>query len=291
MNILEKHNDAKQGLYPTVVEKSGIATIRWPEVNASDDFKKSYDRFVHDNITGSFLARAKELVNKLQASHYSKTPPILSKLVSYLYTPGPRVGVYKTLLDVGCSDGTFLENLPGEIAGEGLEINEKALLLCKKKGLVVHGGGYRNAPMNRRYDVIRCSHVIEHMPDYHDFIVKMHALLNINGLLVIYTPNYNSLWRRVYRKYWEGYHDKTHFNIVSKDALEVAGLKLGLRLVRYNTYYMGYCVSSLIRVAGSKNSKLRLFLMYFVTLLLFPLDIILSKLRLGDALYVEFVKA
>lgn len=278
-----------------IVEKGGIVSISRPDENYSIDFISNYDRFVDTSGIGednqNWFTKIKTTVNRLQAKHYSKSPSFLSRLVAYIYTPAPRIGDRKTLLDFGCSTGNFLAHLPTTIQSVGIEINKNAVEICRRRKLNVQQGDHRNLDKNKKYEIIRCCHVIEHIEDYRIFASNISEILDKDGLLLIYTPNLESLSRKIFGEDWEGYHESTHFNIFSKTALEKIFGEYGLKINRWSTYPMGYSASSLVRKFKLDNKKIANAVTYILMLLIIPVDVLIAKLRMGDALYVEFVKS
>jgi len=52
------------------------------------------------------------------------------------------------------------------------------------------------------FDVIHCSHTIEHVPDPVAYLKEMHRLLKRGGQLMLACPNYACLPRVVFREKW-----------------------------------------------------------------------------------------
>ena len=49
-------------------------------------------------------------------------------------------------------------------------------------------GDFNSYPFNRHYDCIWCSHVLEHQPDPHSFLLRIHELLPEGGILALTVP-------------------------------------------------------------------------------------------------------
>jgi len=109
------------------------------------------------------------------------------------------------LLDVGCGTGKDLLRL--QEAGwkvTGVEISPYAAALARARlGCEVVTGHFDEAPLEgRRFDVVRVSHVLEHLPSPRKSLEKMHRLLGSGGLLWIEVPNAASVERRLFRGHW-----------------------------------------------------------------------------------------
>ncbi|HEY1582734.1 MAG TPA: class I SAM-dependent methyltransferase [Chthoniobacterales bacterium] len=107
-------------------------------------------------------------------------------------------------LDVGCSTGRALR-LAATLGFEatGLDYSQWAVDYCRQLGFETrHGsliGQWEDAEM---FDVIHCSHTIEHVPDPAVYISEMHRLLRPNGQLMLAFPNYASFPRWTLRANW-----------------------------------------------------------------------------------------
>jgi 2-polyprenyl-3-methyl-5-hydroxy-6-metoxy-1,4-benzoquinol methylase len=110
-----------------------------------------------------------------------------------------------SLLEVGCGDGFFLEYTKNVCSfSEGIELNSKAVETARAKSLNVSEQTIQEyAKMNKKkFDVVCCFQVLEHIYDIKSFIKSMTNCLKLNGILIIAVPNNNPyLFKR----------DKHHF--------------------------------------------------------------------------------
>jgi SAM-dependent methyltransferase len=108
-------------------------------------------------------------------------------------------------VDVGCGTGKDLVRF--QEAGwkvTGVEISPYAASLARARlGCEVVSGHFDEAHLEGRlFDVVRLSHVLEHLPSPRKSLTKMHRLLRPGGLLWIEVPNAASLERRLFHRYW-----------------------------------------------------------------------------------------
>ena len=100
-----------------------------------------------------------------------------------------------SVLDAGCGEGQLIERLQKALPDDhyvGVDITpvalEKARQRCqfatfKKADLSATGFG------DSSFDVIVCTEVIEHVPEYNDVLAEFVRLLKPGGLLIITFPN------------------------------------------------------------------------------------------------------
>ena len=107
----------------------------------------------------------------------------------------------QNILEIGSGSGILLSILSikyKNLSFEGLEpFNDgfcslKKLNNVTKKGRVkIHNLNYENFSTSKKYDLIFCINVIEHINGWKHFIDKAYELLKKDGKLIILCPNYN----------------------------------------------------------------------------------------------------
>lgn len=109
-----------------------------------------------------------------------------------------------TLLDVGCSTGRvlMLARTMG-FKATGLDYSKWAVDHCRGLGFDVrHGSLLGQWPENGVFDVVHCSHTIEHVPDPIAYLKEMYRLTKPGGQLMLAFPNYASVPRLMLGKNW-----------------------------------------------------------------------------------------
>lgn len=125
----------------------------------------------------------------------------LSKIILLGVVPLKKNG---KLLDVGCGNGDFLEwHKDHGWDVYGIEINQNAVNICRRKGLkVIHGELQDGLFADETFDVITLSQVIEHLPDPSATIRIIQKILKKDGLLIIGLPNWGCYDRKVFGPDW-----------------------------------------------------------------------------------------
>lgn len=137
----------------------------------------------------------------------------------------------KTLLDVGAGTGDFL--LAAKKNGwavEGVEPSKEARLRSRKKRMQLHL--HLDALPKKAFQVITLWHVLEHLADLDNQIVKLRWHLEDEGSLIIAVPNFNSYDAEYYNEFWAAYDVPRHLWHFSRTAIEKRFSNHGLKVVR-----------------------------------------------------------
>ncbi len=111
----------------------------------------------------------------------------------------------RAILDIGCGTGAFLQ--VARSAGwsvRGIEIGRaSADYAATRLGLEVRQGSfYQFAAPDASFDALTMIEVIEHLEHPAQALDKARALLRPSGVLLVTTPNVDSLYRRLYGNRW-----------------------------------------------------------------------------------------
>ena len=129
------------------------------------------------------------------------------------------------ILDIGCSTG-YLLSLFKTNGYKVLGIDPSSK--CKEIALQEYGVNIRTGTLdtipiqNEKYDVIILSHVLEHIVDLSNFILKLKSILSPKGLIYIEVPDIQNINLPF------GYFSFEHVNYFSKSSLKNLMAKNGL---------------------------------------------------------------
>ncbi|HEY5668700.1 MAG TPA: class I SAM-dependent methyltransferase [Anaerolineales bacterium] len=125
------------------------------------------------------------------------------------------------VLEVGCGLGHLLGWLTDSYQVFGVDINSWALAQARQNVPQGHFA-YLSAEdlgafQDGSFQIVVAKHVVEHLPDPDHALKEMSRVLAKDGLLLLATPNLDSLMRSVKKERWIGYQDPTHINMKPPD--------------------------------------------------------------------------
>jgi SAM-dependent methyltransferase len=143
-----------------------------------------------------------------------------------------------TLLDLGCSSGSFLAFMRSESWKlYGIEMStEGARTAESRSGAQVFGGDILDAPFPREsFDVITCFDVLEHLYKPRQVMARVAEWLKPGGIFYVLVPNVDSAEGRVFGSYWHGLELPRHLFHYSPASLKFLAESAGLREVLLET--------------------------------------------------------
>ncbi len=145
------------------------------------------------------------------------------------------------ILDIGCGGGAQLDNLKELLPGSethGIDINQDAVRRARESGHQVYHGRFEEVDVPKGYfDVVLSVHVIEHVERPDLFVQKSLDLLSPNGILLIETPNTDSLDHKLLKeRHWGGYHAPRHWYLFNIDTFRYLSQRLDAEIVAYGPY-------------------------------------------------------
>lgn len=207
----------------------------------------------------------KSLTDKLYQIVKSYTLNTKLKLINSFQTETKKV------LDVGCGTGDFL--LKCKKNGWdviGVEPNENANNLATSKLFESSTSEiYQNLfdLKQEKFDVITLWHVLEHVPNLEDYILKLKLLLKPNGVLVIAVPNFKSYDAYYYKEFWAAFDVPRHLWHFSKKSIELLFSKIQMNVRKINPMIFDSFYVSLLseKHKNGQSNFLKAFLIGFLS--------------------------
>ncbi len=165
---------------------------------------------------------------------------------------------HESLLEIGAGSGGLLDSLKHQFNHiHGVEPIEKFCQFARERyGLVLDNTGYEDMSESRKYDVILALDVIEHVASVKHFMNKVFQLLTDDGIVIVSTPNKNSLAARLLGKKWWHirtphlyYLDDRSFNAL----MDATGFKIIKRAFFYWTFPISYLIDCFQKLLFKKS--------------------------------------
>ncbi len=149
------------------------------------------------------------------------------------------------LLDVGCGGGRFLRRMKSRgWSVEGTDFDEQATTkVTSKYGIKTYVGDLPHCQLQAdTYDVITLSQTIEHLYDPLTTLRECLRILKPGGLLVMTTPNVESIGAAEFGPAWRGWEAPRHLHLFSVASLSRLTQRAGFNIDEARSYSAGSAV-------------------------------------------------
>jgi len=151
-----------------------------------------------------------------------------------------------TLLDIGAASGIFL-NLARKAGYETFGIEPSAQLAKEAQqqyGINLFKGTIAQFPQDQQFSTITLLDILEHLVDPDQFMNQVASLIKKDGILIVVTPDINSITQKVLGKRW--WHYRTaHLNFFNLKSLNYLLNKHGFSIIQkkrfawhFSLYYL-----------------------------------------------------
>ncbi len=209
-----------------------------------------------------------------------------------------------SLLDVGCGTGVFLEEMQASQRWQlyGIEPTKIAASYVQERfNIPVINDQIENVRLAENFfDVITMWNVFEHLENPKLAMRSLYQALKPGGILVIAVPNYESLSRWLFGKYWCGWDLPRHLFVLPRSTLLWMLEKIGFRpitskcfigtraILKHSLDFLSQDLTGYRRLLMLKGQK---FLFSPVGVALFyPLQLIIEKFGLASIITWSFQK-
>ena len=141
-----------------------------------------------------------------------------------------------SILEIGCGEGILLGQLRkyGFSALEGFEPSYTAAKRAQKRGLSIHNAYFDPLIINRKYDLVVMSHVLEHIENPIEFLEQINSILNPGGGLLLTQTNYRGLIPKIQKDSWYAWVPDQHFWHFTPKSLETIFNRTGYLISSVN---------------------------------------------------------
>ena len=198
----------------------------------TDDFQKYYPQAYYGQrktVTDSWINRSR--LQKVSCISDSKN--IVSK---------------KTLLDVGCGDGSFISLLAAQGWGvAGTEMASPGSYAMKAPNFICRGELGNCGFAMGSFDIVTMWHSLEHFTDPLTYLREAQRLLKQDGVLLLEVPNFGSWEAKIFKQNWFHLDVPRHvFHYDIKSLLFILN-KTGFRITKTSTVSFFYGLFGLVQ--------------------------------------------
>jgi hypothetical protein len=147
-----------------------------------------------------------------------------------------HLGSVGTMLDVGCSTGSFLDL--AKLVGwkcHGLELNKAEAKVAKAKGHIIQESVLSKCQFDERFDCLTLWDVFEHIKDGVLFLNEARKYLRRDALIFLQAPSGDALAARLLQAQCNMFDGLEHVNIYGRDSLTRVCDRAGYEVVSYET--------------------------------------------------------
>ncbi len=139
------------------------------------------------------------------------------------------------ILDFGCGDGSLIREMlklaPRDWRVVGMDIDQKAVNIAKANNLPVYNLKEYNELLKKEkllFDLVIANQVIEHVESPKKMVRDIHRYLRPKGTIILETPNFDCLGRKIFADAWDEYHIPRHWHLFRPTTIK--------KLLRENGY-------------------------------------------------------
>lgn len=191
----------------------------------------------------------------------------------------PHLPAGGTMLEIGSGNGHFLAKVAarrGDVQLIGVDIVDPGEIDLPNYRFL-HGQLQDIEIDADSVDLIYCSNLIEHVADPIEFVEICARILRPGGTIYGVTPNHRSIDRRLFGRYWAGYHYPRHTYVFNDRNLTSLLENTGFTDVTMSGSYGFWYLSLANRFVELPGTKKRGLPFAAVTAAFAPLDLVLSR--------------
>jgi len=153
----------------------------------------------------------------------------------------------KSILDIGAASGIFLyiaKKYGYEVTG--IEPSEFLVSEAEKKfNITLFNGTVEEFKSDNKYSVITLLDIIEHLVDADEFIQKISEFIKDEGILIIVTPDINSITAKIFKTKWWHYRI-AHVNFFNYKSLKYLLYKNNYEIIKRKRYAWNFSLFYLL---------------------------------------------
>ena len=201
---------------------------------------------------------------------------------------GPPLPRGARVLDVGAGNGSAVARLRAAgLDAWGVEPSEAAVAVAHGNGTTtVVAGTMETTPLaHEKWDLIRFTHVLEHVPNPVATLSSAAKALTPSGRIVILVPNFAGAGRRLFGNAWDGLEVPRHLHHFTAGSLTQVLAAAGLRVRSMHTAALFGVIPASVDAWTCGGARQRGWGgSIVVRAASYPLDLVLAAIGLGEGL-------
>ena len=166
-----------------------------------------------------------------------------------------------SVIEIGADNGAILKKLrnknPSIKKCVAIEPNKKMHNLLKNVSHKVYSD-ISEVPKNDKFDLIICIHVLDHIPNISEYIIKISNMLNEKGYVFGVVHDESSKLAKMLGKRWPAYCLQ-HPHLFNSETIQNLFSEINMKKISIfktiNSFKVGYLISQLILAIFKKNIK------------------------------------
>ena len=142
-----------------------------------------------------------------------------------------------TILDIGCSDGSFLDYFDNSYIKYGIELDSKSCLKAVEKGISILGSDISDLVSNNidlKFDCIIFRGTLEHFFDpFTTFKIASSFLKKTGRIILLMTPNADAPVLKIFEENWAMFNPIEHLWFFNEKTLNMINENMIIERIDY----------------------------------------------------------
>lgn len=163
----------------------------------------------------------------------------------------------KKILDIGCFTGDFLSLVQDKGAiPYGVELQKDAFKIANKKfPNKIQNCFFEKAKFNFKFDIITMFGLIEHLTNPERLLMLVYSWLADDGIIIIQTPNTDSIFAKILKRYWPPYEPIEHIHYFSQKNIRMFLEKYKFNNIEVIPHYKKLSIDYVFCMLGNFGSE------------------------------------
>jgi 2-polyprenyl-3-methyl-5-hydroxy-6-metoxy-1,4-benzoquinol methylase len=141
-----------------------------------------------------------------------------------------------TILDIGCSSGSFLSLSKNRgLKTFGIELNKSEVEFAKAKGHSIYNNLLEDINFKTKFDIVTLWDVFEHLKDGKSYLNQIKNILCDDGVIFLQIPNSDALAAKILREKCNMFDGLEHVNLYGIETIKKLASKCDFKILSIKT--------------------------------------------------------